>query len=233
MNYLLVHGLGLSAEIWSRLRPHLNGQVLAVNLPGHGDSDSDLYLWQDMLESILIDSAVSQWAETIVVLHSFSACLLPEFVRLGVKPHKVVLIEGILHSSDAHWSNAIASMSERNYLAWLSRFRTVSEIALRHQLVSPVTKPELEMWSKAFRVVRANALWAMAKNLQARLNTDDLLLQIANVEFPVIYLRGEHSRLSSQGRDCIAGIPIPIKEISASGHFPMIDNPLGLAELLN
>ena len=42
MTMVLVHGGGLGKECWDRMLPYLDGDVLAVDLPGRGDRPADL-----------------------------------------------------------------------------------------------------------------------------------------------------------------------------------------------
>lgn len=100
--YLLVHGLGLSADIWSHLSPLLEGEVIAKDLPGHGASRSQAYDWVDLWGEITSPVRRDQWVETVLVLHSFIAALIPEIVSSGIRPAHVVLLEGILQSKDAY-----------------------------------------------------------------------------------------------------------------------------------
>ena len=74
--YLLVHGLGLSADIWSHLSPLLDGEVIARDLPGHGASRSQAYDWVDLWGEITSPVRSDQWAETVLLLHSFTAALI-------------------------------------------------------------------------------------------------------------------------------------------------------------
>src|SRR5574343_1466279 len=115
MRYLLVHGLGLAGNIWCRLVPFLNGESISVDLPGHGDSNIADYSWQGIWAGVMAGHHKGSWSETTVVLHSFSACLLPEIIASGVKPAKLIILEGIMHSSDAVWTNGIVALNDIDF----------------------------------------------------------------------------------------------------------------------
>ena len=93
MSFLLVHGLGLSSNIWSSIIPLLDEEVITVDLPGHGESAATDFSWSGLWETIANALAGREWSETTLVLHSFSACLLPEIISSGVRPEKIILID--------------------------------------------------------------------------------------------------------------------------------------------
>ena len=221
--YVLVHGLGLSADIWSHLSPHLDGQVIARDLPGHGASRSQAYDWVDLWGEISSLVRRAQWAETVIVLHSFAAALIPEIVSSGVRPAHVVLLEGILTSKDAYWSTDVAVMNHEEYQVWLRRFRSVSEMALKSQLVSKPAKKDIRAWSDAFKKVQGDALKVMASNLKIRLSGDDLSAAFARSTFPLTYIKGEKSRVSLP-HNLLRLANSSHQIVEDCGHFPMIDS---------
>jgi pimeloyl-ACP methyl ester carboxylesterase len=232
MSFLLVHGLGLSSSIWSLFAPLLDGEVISVDLPGHGSSISTDYSWFGILRSISNANMERDWSQTILVLHSFSASLLPELVKEGVRPCKVIIIEGILSQHDALWSDVVSSLDDAHFDNWLLRFRSVAEMALKSQLVTRQNKADIQIWSSSFRVVNGDSLRLMARNLKERLISNEIEVTLGIVEFPLMYIRGENSRLSEIGRIFLHEHGVSIIDISDSGHFPMIDNPKALAILI-
>jgi len=232
MKYILVHGLGLSSSIWSYLVPKLVGEVIAVDLPGHGKSRSRDYDWHGIWSTVSQSIDPKEWADTTLVLHSFTASLLPEIVAAKVFPEKIILIEGILHSDDAKWSNNLVSMDCHQFRNWLERFRVVSKMVLKSQLVLKHSIKDIHQWSNAFNIVKAEALHSMAIKLQKRLNTDAISHAISSLYIPTLYIRGESSRLSLIGQGFLKKNNIKVTKISKSAHFPMIDNPHRLANLI-
>lgn len=229
--YLLVHGLGLSADIWNHLSPLLDGEVIAKDLPGHGVSRLQAYDWSDLWGEISSPVLRDQWAETVLVLHSFTAALIPEIVSSGIRPAHVVLLEGILQSKDVYWSNDIALMNDDEYQSWLNRFRSVSEMALKSQLVSKQTKKDIAIWSEAFKKVQGNALKEMASNLKNRLSGDALSVAFAKSDFSVTYIKGGKSRVSLP-YDLLRLVKGHSYTFKDCGHFPMIDSLGPMVKLL-
>lgn len=229
MTYVLVHGLGLSANIWSSLIPYLDGEIVAVDLPGHGDSKSTDFSWKGLWRSVMYAAGSVEWTDTTIVLHSFAACLIPEIYSESIRPQKIVLIEGILLPGDATWSGNIIRLSDEDFQNWLFRFRSVSEMTLKSQLVSKQPKDKLVEWSNSFRIANGDSLRGIAGNMNERLSSDLIAKTFDLCQVHLIYVKGFKSRL------CINDSTFQgllFCEIKNSGHFPMIDNPIELAKII-
>jgi pimeloyl-ACP methyl ester carboxylesterase len=229
MAYVLVHGLGLSAKIWSSLKPFLNDEIIAVDLPGHGNSQSNDISWKGLWQSVTGATGSLNWTDSTVVLHSFAACLLPEIYSEHSHPKKIVLIEGMLHSTDVSWSRNIAHLSNDDFQSWLLRFRSISEMTLKSQLVTKQPKGKLTEWSNAFKIVSGNALRGIALNMNERLNSDSITQVLSSSCPNLTYVKGSRSRLriNDSATHCME-----FCEVENSGHFPMIDNPAELAKII-
>ncbi|MDO9318884.1 MAG: alpha/beta hydrolase [Gammaproteobacteria bacterium] len=232
MRYVLVHGLGLSSVIWSRLAPLLNDEVVAIDLPGHGCSTLTVYDWQGIWNSISDRVRRDQWEDTTLVLHSFSAALLPEIVASSVQPNKVILIEGIVHRDDAVWTSELTLLDEVQFASWLSRFRSVAKMTLKSQLVHKHNEQDIILWSNGFKSVAGEALRIMAYNLVQRVRSQVISDALNSVCFPIIYITGARSRLSESGLSFLESHSVEVAELNQSGHFPMLDNPVGLKTLI-
>lgn len=232
MSFLLVHGLGLSSQIWSALTPLLPGDVHAVNLPGHGGRADADYDWSSVWADISHAVNPASWPETTLVLHSFTAALMPEVVQSGITPRKVILVEGILFAEDGSWTERISKLSDPEFDRWLEGFRAVSEMALKAQLVSRPDPKEITIWSEGFRIVSRTALRKFSVNLCKRIGESNHNRAIEAAPFPVRYVLGERTRLMNAKRQLLSQKAISVEQISRSGHFPMIDNPSELARLL-
>lgn len=230
MTYVLVHGLGLSANIWSSLIPLLEDEIVTVNLPGHGNSSSNDISWKGIWRSIMNAAGSVEWSETTIVLHSFAACLIPEICSEPIQPKKIVLIEGVLQPCDALWSGNIAHLCDEDFRSWLLRFRSVSEMTLKSQLVAKQPKDKLIEWSNAFRIADGDALRGIARNLNERLNSALITKTLERNQAHLTYVKGSRSRLSINRTTFQRGTFCVIKN---SGHFPMIDNPAGLANIIS
>lgn len=215
------------------MTPLLPGIVEALDMPGHGGRADALYEWSAVWAQLLSDIGLVDWPNTTLVLHSFSAALIPEVVNSGIKPHKVVLIEGILFSEAGSWTERISQLSDVDFEIWLSGFRSVSKMALKSQLVSRPNDGLLSYWSDGFRIVSGKALQQHSINLCSRLNNGGLLRAVEATSFPVLYLLGDHSRLARAKRYLQSQTLFPVEQVASSGHFPMIDNPSDLAAFIS
>ena len=227
-----MHGLGVSSNIWDGFAPLLDGKVITKDLPGHGNSQIRRYDWDGLWLDISDSIAPDEWEKTIVVLHSFAAALLPEIVETDVRPAYVIFLEGILHYQDIYWSNDIALKSEEEYEIWLKRFRSVSYMALKSQLVAKSSRSEILKWSSSFREVNGIALRSIAMSLRERLLKDELRHSFGKIKFTVKYVKGEKSKVIAA--DFLKEVGVEDYWIMPNaGHFPMIDAPILLSSKLN
>ncbi len=230
MQVVLVHGLGLSKSIWSLVQKYLvDVEMITNDLPGHGCSYREGYSWGAIWRELYTSIPEEKWPTTKLVLHSFSAGLVPEVFESKVLPQQILLVEGIVYPDDATWTKIISELSDEAYPEWLERWRKVSEITLRSQLVRKFKKEDILNWSQAFELVRGDALRFMAKELQARVRSNDLATCLKNND-NIHYLRGENSRLTDKGKEFLVINNVAIEEVSGSGHFPMLDNPKDFAK---
>lgn len=95
MIYLLIHGGGSTGRFWDRLLPYLDGDALAVDLPGRNGKPADLATLSvdDEVDSVLRDVESADPTEPIVaVAHSSGGLVVPGVVAgLGTRVAHVVL----------------------------------------------------------------------------------------------------------------------------------------------
>lgn len=230
---ILLHGLGLSRSVWDKLIPLIDCEVIAKDLPGHGQSKFDCYDWESIWHDTINSVPETDITKASVVLHSFSAGALPEILNYRERPQRIYLLEGIVHPDDATWTKVIASMSAEEYESWLPRWRSVSPMTLKSQLVRPQSRRDIEKWSSGFRLVKEDALYSMSEQLQSRVNSKELEFCLSSSEGILTYLQGSKSKLRASAINFIRRCGCRIEELPDAGHFPMLDNPEALARLLN
>jgi pimeloyl-ACP methyl ester carboxylesterase len=98
--YVLVHGAGMGADCWERLVPLLDGDVVAVDLPGRG-SRSDVDVATVSLAdcaTALEDEIVSRdLRDVILVAHSFAGVTVPRVMQsLADRLRHVVFLSAVV-----------------------------------------------------------------------------------------------------------------------------------------
>jgi pimeloyl-ACP methyl ester carboxylesterase len=81
---VLVHGGAFAASCWDLLLPHLDGPVLAVDLPGRGAHPADLaeVTLADAAASVVADVDAAGFDEVVLVGHSLAGSTMPGVVGL-------------------------------------------------------------------------------------------------------------------------------------------------------
>ena len=80
MTMVLVHGGGLGKECWDLLLPLLDGDVVAVDLPGRGDRPADLTKTgiADFVEAVVDDITTRDLHDVVLVGHSAAGVTIPQ-----------------------------------------------------------------------------------------------------------------------------------------------------------
>lgn len=233
LTLVLIHGLGLTSNIWRPLTSILDKKSITHSLPGHGNCTFSDFSWNGILKNLKEKLKHNTENSFTLVLHSFAGAILPEIVSSDLKIKKIIFIESILHIDDAVWTRALSEMTLESYNNWLLKFRSVSEITLRSQLIKKHSKKNILLWSEGFRITNEVAIYTMALNLTKRLLTDEIGNSLKEASFPMLYLRGSKSRLSLTGKRFVESCGVTIKNLPESGHFPMLDNPSEIKNIID
>jgi pimeloyl-ACP methyl ester carboxylesterase len=92
---VLVHGGGFAASCWDLLLDHLEGPVLAVDLPGRGSHPADLasVTITGAAASVAADVDAAGFDEVVLVGHSLAGCSMPATIgRLGDRVRHAVFV---------------------------------------------------------------------------------------------------------------------------------------------
>lgn len=85
MSFALIHGATLGAGCWDRLTPLLDGEVLAVDLPGRGtraDVDVRGVTLEDCGKAVVADILQRDLTDIVLVGHSFGGVTVPLVMSL-------------------------------------------------------------------------------------------------------------------------------------------------------
>jgi pimeloyl-ACP methyl ester carboxylesterase len=100
VTYLFIHGGGSTGRFWDRLLPHLDADVLAVDLPGRNGKPADFATLSvdDEVASVLADLESAGTTDPIVVVaHSSGGLVVPGVVAgLGTRVAHVVLSAALI-----------------------------------------------------------------------------------------------------------------------------------------
>jgi len=241
--YLLIHGLGLSCAVWKPLEAFANkrARIIAPDLPGHGKGPrfespcgyEFSLMWGYILFLLSRINDVEKHENTILVLHSMAAGLLPEIADGKWRPKAIVLVEGNVIQADAGWSSRISEMEDAEYKNWIVRLRKNAIIIMRNQLRSVQAPDDVAMWAEGLRSVDDTALRVIAKSLVNRTRDGHNMRALSAIDVPSVYLRGELSDPWLDGHRQLESIGVPVVVIPASAHYPMIDNPLAVWNEIN
>jgi pimeloyl-ACP methyl ester carboxylesterase len=80
MSMVLVHGGGCTKECWQLTLPHLDGDVVAVDLPGRGDRPGDLAQIgvADFVDAVVDDIVSRDLHDVVLVGHSLAGLTIPQ-----------------------------------------------------------------------------------------------------------------------------------------------------------
>lgn len=228
---VFIHGLAASKEMWNPLLPYLwDFDIINYELPGHGESAQTRFTWDDVISDLT--SILFGKEGIIYVLHSFAAAYLPELIPVLATNDRVVLVEGVIHIDDAHWTKSFDLNAEKMSHRWIENFRSGRQVILRSQLVNKHSKDQIESWSHGYAQVTSDALLFHIGNFVERLKSQDIINSMCGAASSICFVRGEKSKLSKANQNIVKSYGIEVYNIQCSAHFPMLDNPLSLSQVI-
>lgn len=95
MPFVLIHGATMGADCWDLLTPLLDGEVLAVDLPGRGrraDNDLRTVTLEDCGKAVAADIVERDLTDIVLVGHSFGGVTVPRVLSLVPERIRQVLL---------------------------------------------------------------------------------------------------------------------------------------------
>jgi pimeloyl-ACP methyl ester carboxylesterase len=231
---VLVHGGAAHSGWWDHVAPLLTGRrVAALDLTGHGASDRrdtyDPHLWA---REVVAVAAAAELDRPVVVGHSMGGWVA---VTVGVEHAADVAAVVVVDSplNDQPPDEERLRQRRRPHRVYpteadaVARFRTLPA----QDVVLSFVRDHVARGS--LRAVDGGWTWAFDPDFfGTRLRLRDLL---PGMSTPLTLLRCEHGLVSAEMATEMAGLVrggLPVVELPAAGHHPMLDQPLALVAAL-
>jgi pimeloyl-ACP methyl ester carboxylesterase len=233
---MLVHGGGAHTGWWEPVIPHLdpNRKIVSLDLSGHGDSGRreayPIATWAEEVAAV-IEAAIG--GPAVVVGHSMGGRVAP-LIAL----HHPELVEALVIVDSAMplppSFNAPASRPAKVYATEeeaLARFRLMPE--------QPATNPELvaQLGRRSVKPVDGGWTWKFDPRIFARLDQPAPEDALPHLKCPVSLVQGELSDVTDPALAADfarrLGRPAPLVTMPGVYHHVMLDDPEGLAAILD
>ncbi|RNG27758.1 alpha/beta fold hydrolase [Streptomyces botrytidirepellens] len=227
MPVVLIHGATCSAATWNRLVPLLEGEVLAVDLPGRGArADIDLHevTLNGCAKAVAQDITHSGFTDITLVAHSFGGVVTPQVMSLVPdRIRQVVLLSAVVPPDGTTVADHI-------------------DVEVKEALASSMAGGIYTFGPEAARALLcSDADEEQAAEVQEHLVDDAAALLAEPVDLtgyrlpvPRTYIRLSQDRCYSPELQSASAQRINARMISLSvGHMPMVTKPYQVAEILN
>jgi pimeloyl-ACP methyl ester carboxylesterase len=233
MTYVLVHGGGFAGSCWDELIPYLEGETIAVDLPGRGRHPGDLATLtvNDFVDSVVADIVESDLTDVTLVGHSLAGITLPGvvgkipdrlrrvvFVSCAVPPDGVPLAE-VLEGFSPHAAQIAQQLGDRLVDPEGLLHPDLATAMFCNDMDAAQTASTLER-----RVPEVMGVMSEAADLSG-LQSGVPRTYVRLIEDAIVSLQTQNRMIENMGGAEVADLD--------SGHMAMISRPADLARLLN
>jgi len=228
-NFCLLHGLGLSKEIWNLMTPLFKNddEIYAPDLLGHGENFASANQLLFNMREVWVDIEPflkKNRKPKIFVLHSMASAFIPYIIDTDLDLRAIILLEGNLISDDANLSRKISSMSFSEFLIWI-KFISNNLFCKNESVVNTLL---IESLKKS----NPKALYFLSKQLVSLTDEELIIKSLMFRNFPVFYLKGSRSQPSSRLKNVLNNLNIEEYQIDEAGHMMMIENPHATQQII-
>ena len=240
MNWLLVHGGGMTGRFWDRLVPHLDGEVLAPDMPGRRGKPGDLVTQTVEAEvaSILADvEAAGLPGPIVLVAHSSGGLTVPGLVAgLGDRVAALVLVAAAVPPEGG---SGLDCMQARHAEGVRLAQQIATESGEPLFTSGPPADPEKFRTTYGGEPLDDEALAFVTDTDRCVVDTMHHYFQPVSwrdvpASIPVTYVLTEHDNPipASLQEAMVANLPMPVTVVRlATGHIPPVTDPEGFAAL--
>jgi pimeloyl-ACP methyl ester carboxylesterase len=233
MTFVLVHGGGYDHRCWLPLMSHLDGEVVAVDLPGRGKRPVPLgdVAVVDFVDAVVDEITSRDLHEVVLVGHSLAGITLPSVaVRIPDRISRLVFVSCAIPAPGTAVVDALGSFSPATaaVAAQLGDEILTPTGTLHPDLAASMFFNDLDADQQAF------ALEIMVPE-SYRVVSETLGSTGLPTAVPTTYvrlLRDESVSLTTQD-EMLARLGRPSVVDLDAGHMAMISQPQALASLLN
>lgn len=233
---VLLHGWGLSSQIWSSLLPRLAGEVIALDLPGHGATPAahgpGLADWSDALvPKIPLGATLCGWSLGALIALDLARrhpARVGRLILLGATP-RFVAEQGWPHGLAAPIVAGFQAGFATDPVATLRRFVALQTLgdARRRQVAAAL--------SEALPPPGGGDQAALAAGL-ALLADTDLRPGLGEIHQPVRLLHGQGDALMPVAAATWLADALPQARLTVledCGHAPFLSRPADCATLMD
>jgi pimeloyl-ACP methyl ester carboxylesterase len=227
---VLVHGGGIGKECWDPLLPYLEGDVLAVELPGRGDRPGDLATIgiADFVDAVVDDLESRDLRDVVLVGHSLAGLTIPQVAaRVPDRIRALVFVSCTVPADGQSTYDTldpeIQAISDDNADP-AAELGTLDPEVAKAVFYNDIDDPAVVQWALGLLVPEAGATVR-----------DPMHLAGLPAEIPRVWVRLARDLIvapEKQDRFAANLGGCDVVEIDA-GHMVMISRPRELAEVLN
>ena len=240
MSYLLVHGGATTHHHWDLVVPHLDGPVLAVDLPGRLGKPADLATLtvEEAAASVVGDVVASPLADDrdlVLVAHSSGGLEIPAIVR-GLGHDRVAAIVLNAASVPPEGGNGFDCMQARHREASLAAVADAD--ANGTAIITPLPRAESMRRSSGEDLTDEQHAFVIdpRRNVQDSFNLYRHPVHWSHTAgIPATYVVNLHDRIIPPDlqREMAARLPGPSRVVELdAGHLPAVTCPEALAAIV-
>jgi pimeloyl-ACP methyl ester carboxylesterase len=228
MTMVLVHGGGLGKECWDPMLPFLDGDVLAVDLPGRGDRPADLSKIgiAEFVDSVVDEIVSRDLHDVVLVGHSLAGLTIPQVAgRVPDRIRALVFVScTVPRDGQSSYDTLDPEIQALSDSAPSDELTTLDPEIAKAVFYNDVSDPDVLEWGLSLLVPEAPA--SVTDPMILRTMPEQIRRVWIRLNDDVIVVPEKQDRFVENLGGC------EVLELDA-GHMAMISRPRDLAQLLS